>query len=39
MSQSAMKPGWWEIVIRYEENRYACNVSSTGKVESFNKLN
>ncbi len=39
MSQSAMKPGWWEIVIRYEENRYACNVSSAGKVESFNKLN
>lgn len=37
-TQSAMKPGWWELIIRYEEYRYVCNVSSTGKVESFNKL-
>jgi hypothetical protein len=37
-SQSAMKPGWWELIIRYEEYRYVCNVSSSGKVESFNKL-
>jgi len=39
VSQSAMKPGWWEIVMRFEQYRYACNVSSSGKVESFNKLN
>ncbi len=39
VSQSAMKPGWWEIVMRFEQYRYACNVSSSGKVESFNKIN
>jgi hypothetical protein len=38
MSQSALKPGMWEIVIRFEQYRYACNVSSSGKVSSFNKL-
>ena len=37
-TQSAMKPGWWELIIRYEEYRYVCNVSSSGQVESFNKL-
>jgi hypothetical protein len=39
MSQSALKPGWWEIIIRFEQYRYVCNVNSSGKVESFNKLN
>jgi hypothetical protein len=39
VSQSAMKPGWWEVVMRFEQYRYACNVSSSGEVESFNKLN
>jgi hypothetical protein len=37
-TQSAMKPGWWELIIRYEEYRYVCNVSSSGEVESFNKI-
>ena len=39
MSQSAMKPGWWEVVMRFEQYQYVCNVSSSGKVESFNKIN
>lgn len=39
VSQNAMKPGWWEVVLRFEANRYACNVSNGGQVESFNKLN
>ena len=34
-----MKPGWWEIVMRFEQYRYACNVSSSGQVQSFNKIN
>lgn len=38
VSQNAMKPGWWEIVLRFEEYRYVCNVSSGGQVESFNKI-
>jgi hypothetical protein len=38
-TQSAMKPGWWELIIRFEEYRYVCNVSSSGQVESFNKIN
>jgi hypothetical protein len=38
MSQSALKPGMWEILIRFEQYRYVCNVSSSGKVTSFNKL-
>lgn len=39
ISQNAMKPGWWEVVLRFEQYRYACNVSSRGQVESFNKIN
>jgi hypothetical protein len=39
VSQNAMKPGWWEIVLRFEENRYVCNVSSNGQVDSFDKIN
>lgn len=39
VSQNAMKPGWWEIVLRFEQYRYVCNVSSGGQVESFNKIN
>jgi hypothetical protein len=39
LSQNALKPGWWEIVLRFEQYRYACNVSSNGQVESFNKIN
>jgi hypothetical protein len=38
ISQGALKPGMWEIVIRFEQYRYVCNVSSSGKVSSFNKL-
>ncbi len=37
-TQSALKPGWWELIIRYEQYRYVCNVSSGGQVSSFNKL-
>lgn len=37
-TQSAMKPGWWELIMRFEEYRYVCNVSSSGEVESFNKI-
>ena len=39
VSQNPMKPGWWEVVLRFEEYRYVCNVSSSGKVESFDKIN
>jgi len=39
LSQSAMKPGYWEVILRYEEYRYACNVSSGGEVSSFEKIN
>ncbi len=38
VSQNAMKPGWWEVVLRFEAYRYACNVSNGGQVESFNKI-
>jgi hypothetical protein len=38
MSQSALKPGMWEIIIRFEQYRYVCNVSSSGNVSSFDKL-
>lgn len=39
VSQNPMKSGWWEVVLRFEENRYVCNVSSGGKVDSFDKIN
>ena len=38
VSQNAMKPGFWEIVLRFEEYRYVCNVSDRGEVSEFNKL-
>jgi hypothetical protein len=38
-SQSALKPGFWEVILRYEEYRYVCNVDSSGKVVSFDKIN
>jgi hypothetical protein len=38
VSQNPMKPGWWEVVMRFEQYRYVCNVSSRGQVESFNKI-
>lgn len=38
VSSNAMKPGWWEIILQYDDGKYVCNVSDKGKVESFNKL-
>jgi hypothetical protein len=38
LSQNALKPGFWEIVLRFEQYRYACNVSDRGEVSEFNKL-
>jgi hypothetical protein len=38
ISQSALKPGMWEIVLRFEQYRYVCNASASGKVTSFTKL-
>lgn len=38
VSQNAMKPGWWEIILRWDSTRYVCNVSSGGKVDSFEEL-
>ena len=39
VAQNAMKPGYWELILRFEEYRYVCNVSSDGRVSSFDKLN
>jgi hypothetical protein len=38
VSSNAMKPGWWEIILQYDDGKYVCNVSDTGEVESFEKL-
>jgi hypothetical protein len=35
---SALKPGWWEIVLSYKDGRYACVVNENGKIDEFNKL-
>ena len=39
VAQNAMKPGYWELILRFEEYRYVCNVSSDGRVSSVDKLN
>jgi hypothetical protein len=37
-SQTALKPGYWEVIMRFEEYRYVCNVNDRGEVSEFNKL-
>jgi Protein of unknown function (DUF3011) len=38
VSHSALKPGYWEIILQYDDGQYVCNASSSGKVSYFEKL-
>lgn len=37
-SQTPLKPGYWEVIMRFEQYRYVCNVNDRGEVSEFNKL-
>lgn len=37
VSSSRLKPGWWEIILRYDDGQYVCNVSESGKVSEYKK--
>lgn len=39
LTSTAMKPGWWEIILQYDSGKYVCNVSESGEIESFERLN
>jgi hypothetical protein len=39
VSQNALRPGNWEIVLRFGEERYVCNVTSGGQVSEFQQIN
>jgi hypothetical protein len=39
VSQNALRPGNWEIVLRFGDDRYVCNVTSGGKVSEFQQIN
>lgn len=39
VSQNPLKPGWWEVVLRFETTRYVCNVNDSGRIDSFEMIN
>jgi hypothetical protein len=39
VSQNALRPGNWEIVLRFGDDRYVCNVTSGGQVSEFQQIN
>jgi hypothetical protein len=38
VSQNALRPGNWEIVLRFDNDRYVCNVASGGQVSAFQQI-
>lgn len=38
VSQNPLRPGNWEIVLRFGEDRYVCEVTSGGQVTSFEPI-
>jgi hypothetical protein len=38
VSYTPLKPGAWEIILRYSDGQYVCNVDRNGRVSYFEKL-
>lgn len=38
-SFTALSPGAWELILRYDGRRYACDVDGQGRVDGFQQLN
>ena len=38
LSTSAQRPPYWEVILKFDDDRYVCNVSSSGQVTSFERL-
>lgn len=38
LSTSAQRPPYWEVILKFDSDRYVCNVTSSGQVESFERL-
>lgn len=38
VSENVLRPGNWEIVLRFDTDRFVCNVTSGGKVTSFEEI-
>jgi hypothetical protein len=38
VSSTALKPGWQEVILRYNAGEYACTVNNDGRVDGFVKM-
>lgn len=38
LTTSALKPGYWEVILRYDDGRYVCNVDDRGNVSEFSRI-
>jgi hypothetical protein len=38
LTTSALKPGYWEVILRYDDGRYVCNVDDRGNVSNFSRI-
>ncbi|MFO1455110.1 MAG: DUF3011 domain-containing protein [Steroidobacteraceae bacterium] len=38
LSTSAQRPPYWEVILKFDNDRYVCNVTSSGQVQSFERL-
>lgn len=38
LTTSALKPGYWEVILRYEDGRYVCTVDERGRVSEFSRI-
>lgn len=38
VSSTALKPGWQEVILRYNSGEYACTVNNDGRVDGFVKM-
>ncbi|MCQ4163811.1 DUF3011 domain-containing protein [Tahibacter harae] len=38
LTTSALKPGYWEVILRYDDGRYVCNVDDRGNVSEFTRI-
>lgn len=38
LSTSAQRPPYWEVILKFDNDRYVCSVTGSGQVQSFERL-